>query len=115
MGEAVKDLARDLSEWSQATFGTDLERGPIGAVRHLQKEAGEVERALLAGESKERVTEELADCLILVIDASRRHGVKPMELFKAAYAKLQVNRGRKWPKPTSDEPVEHVREPESAR
>ena len=53
---------------------------------------------------------ELADCLILLLDASRRAGVKPLPLIKAAQAKMKVNKARAWPKPVSDEPVEHVRE-----
>lgn len=113
MGDAVHDLARDLSRWSQETFGPDDKKGPLGAVRHLKKEAEETEAALLRGGARAEVTVELADCLILVYDAARRHGVKPLELHKAAYDKLQVNKKRTWPKPdpeNPDRPVEHIRE-----
>lgn len=109
MGDAVHDLVTDLSRWSQATFGTDQERGPIGALKHLAKEAAEAVAAVQSGNRKDAEVE-LADCLILIYDAARRFGVKPMELHKLAYEKVQVNKQREWPKPTSDEPVEHVRE-----
>lgn len=102
----VIDLAHDQAEWSQATFGTDGERGPLGALKHLEKEARECQTA----ETQDDLEEELADCLLLLIDASRRAGVKPMNLFLAAQAKMAKNRARKWPKPVVGQPCEHVRD-----
>ena len=99
------ELASDQSEWSQATFGTDAERGPLGALRHLEKEARECQAAVGTND----LAEELADCLLLLLDASRRAGLKPMTLVEAAQKKMVKNRERVWPSPTSDEPVEHVR------
>ena len=55
-----------LAEWSQATFGTDAERGAIGPLKHLEKEAREAQEAL--------DPIEIADCLLLVFDAARRSG-----------------------------------------
>lgn len=102
-GDALFDLARDLSEWSQATFGTDEERGPIGALKHLEKEAKE------AQEAPDDIME-YADCLILILDASRRAKIKPLELIKAAQKKVHICATREWPKPTgNDEPIEHIR------
>jgi hypothetical protein len=116
MGDAVNEVASKLSEWSQTTFGADTERGPIGPLKHLAKEAKEAEEACtLSGlvcqelRNSDKVREELADCLILILDASRRAGIKPLQLFKVASDKLDVNKKRTWPKPVSDEPVEHVR------
>lgn len=103
--DKFSDLVVDQSEWSQATFGTDAERGPMGALKHLEKESRECQEAVGTPELRE----ELADCLLLLLDASRRAGVKPTQLVEAAQAKMQKNRQRVWPKPTSDEPVEHVR------
>jgi hypothetical protein len=103
LGAALDRLATGLSEWSQATFGTDRERGPLGALKHLAKEAAEAQA------NPEDVTE-YADCLILVLDAARRAGFDVRRLVQAAAEKLEVNKARRWPKPTSDEPVEHVRE-----
>jgi hypothetical protein len=101
-GELLRDLAGDQAEWSQKTFGSDKDRGPIGALRHLEKEARE---------AAENPTDpmEYADCFLLILDAARRAGIKPMELMKHAAAKMEINKARTWPKPTSDEPVEHVR------
>ncbi len=80
-----------------------MARGPIGALKHLAKEAKE------AAESPHDKVE-YADCLLLILDASRRAGIGLTELIETAWDKLQVNKTRKWPMPTSDEPVEHVRE-----
>ena len=99
------DLIRDQADWSQATFGSDSERGPMGALKHLEKEARECQEAVGTPELRE----ELADCLLLLLDASRRAGIKPTQLVEAAQAKMVKNKERTWPKPTSDEPVEHVR------
>lgn len=102
LGADLWSLARKQSEWSQETFGTDAERGPVGALRHLAKEAIE------AAENPTDRTE-YADCLLLILDASRRAGIRLHDLIKEADKKLEINKQRTWPKPTSDEPVEHVR------
>jgi len=103
---AFVELVRDHSEWSQATFGTDAERGPLGALRHLEKEARECQTA----KTPEELLEELADCLLLYFDSSRRAGFAPMQLVRAAQAKMVKNRARKWSKPVDGQPCEHVRD-----
>lgn len=104
-GFYFKKLVVDQAEWSQATFGADTERGPMGALKHLEKEARECQDAVGTPE----LLEEMADCLLLLIDASRRARFSPTQLVEAALEKLEKNKRRTWPKPTSDEPVEHVR------
>lgn len=120
VGNELLALFVDQSEWSQATFGTDAERGPIGALKHLAKEAAEAEEAeyklrILTGTSEEanqraKALEERADCLLLLLDANRRGGSSVLDLILAAQAKMKVNRTRTYPKPTSDVPSEHVKE-----
>ncbi len=88
--DKFSDLVRDQSEWSQATFGSDSERGPMGALKHLEKEARECQEAVGTPELRE----ELADCLLLLLDASRRAGIKPMQLVEAAQAKMVKNKQR---------------------
>lgn len=97
-----RDLIRDQSQWSQATFGTDLERGPLGALRHLEREAVEAQGAPTD-------VEEYADCFLLILDAARRAGISPLQLIEAAQQKLEINKRREWPGPVDDQPVEHVR------
>ena len=102
LGESLADLASDQAEWSQETFGSDRDRGPLGALRHLEKEAGEAQ-------AKPDDLDEYADCFLLILDAARRAGMRPINLIRHAQQKMKVNRARTWPKPTSDEPVEHIR------
>ena len=118
--ELVREVAADHAAWSQATFGSDQERGPIGPLKHLAKEAAEAVEAaesvagLAAGEvqteARWRFELELADCLLLLLDASRRAGIKPMGLFRLAGKKMAINKKRAWPKASADEPVEHTKE-----
>ncbi len=123
LGDKLADLVRDHVEWSRATFGIDEVRGPIGPLKHLEKEAGEAQKAYLefsrfasmedsvAAQSAEKdFKDELADCFLLLLDASRRSGVKIMQLIEAAQAKLEVNKKREWPKAGVDDAVEHIKE-----
>lgn len=102
VGQKLLSLAHDQAEWSQATFGSDTERGPLGALRHLEKEARETQEA-------PQDSEEYADCFLLILDAARRAGISPLQLIEAAQRKMVINRARTWPKPVDDNPVEHVR------
>ena len=104
LGEAFDDLAKDQSTWSQKTFGTDSDRGPIGALLHLEKRAREAVDAVSSGGFEE----EMADCFLLVIDAAGRGGMSPLELVKAAQGKMVMNKQRQWPVPVADVPVEHI-------
>ena len=102
LGSELNDLATLHAEWSQMTFGADINRGPEFALKHLEKEAKE------AREHPDDV-EEFADCLLLILDASRRAGITPLKLIQAAKVKLDVNRSRTWNDLGTDEPVAHVR------
>jgi len=99
----VHEFWYQQSIWSQETFGLDTERGPIGALKHLAKEA--VEAQMVPTD-----LEEYVDCLFLVFDATRRAGYSFDDLLQGAFEKLEKNKRRVWPKPgPGDEPVEHVR------
>lgn len=95
-------LWHDLSEWSQKTFGSDSERGPIGPLKHLILEANE------AIEKPQDISE-FADCLILVFDAARRAGFTFNQLEDAAIVKHGTNKYRYYPKPVGDEVSQHVK------
>lgn len=120
-GIAMYDLVVDQAEWSQQTFGADSVRGPLGSLAHLELEAREAWNAAMevngsmvvnTGKFKDanaKLREELADCFLLLLDASRRAGVKPLQLIQAAQTKMTVNRSRQWPTPTPNDPAEHIR------
>lgn len=133
-GQVTRSRAQQFwdeqAEWSRATFGSDKERGPVGPLKHLEKEAKEawVEAQMLDGFRESKKTNrtpdydidikgcekdlrtEIADCLFLTFDAARRAGMTLDELINTAFEKLEINKSRKWGKPTADGPVEHIRE-----
>jgi hypothetical protein len=99
----VQEFWNEHSAWSQATFGTDAERGPVGALKHLEKEAREAQ-------AKPTDLEEYADCLFLSFDAARRAGLTLDTLLDQAFAKLEKNKLRRWVRPADpDQPIEHER------
>lgn len=104
-GWYMMNFWHNLNEWSKATFGERELRGPTGPLKHLEKEAKEAyEETDL---DKQKI--EIADCLFLVFDAAWRAGMTFGDLVDACEAKLEINKASKWPKPTSDGPVEHDR------
>ena len=101
IGDRLTDLVQDQSEWSQATFGPDGIRGSSGPLKHLEKEAREAQ-------NNPTDIMEYADCLLLILDASRRAGFTTLQLIQAAQEKMKINRARKWPAVTDmTSPVEH--------
>ena len=85
--------------WSRAQFG---DRGPIGPLKHLAKEA--VEAIEKPGD-----IEEYADILHLLCDAADRAGFDLYQLLHAAMRKLEKNIMRQWPETVGDEPTEHIK------
>lgn len=105
----ILNFVKEQAEWSQVTFGLDKDRGPLPSLKHLRLE---VDEAIEAYE-KDYVggfQEELADCFLLLIDSARRGEVEFPLLLLTSVLKLQENKNRKWPQPTSDEPVFHIEE-----
>lgn len=103
----VFELLWDEQEgFSTRAFGPTSYRGPHGPLEHLKREAGEAQ-------AKPDDISEFADCLILVIDATRRAGFSCDALLQAALLKVQQNAKRKWPdwrERPGDVVLEHVRE-----
>lgn len=118
------------NRWSEATFGSVATRGPMGPLRHLEKEVSECIASVTklndmltdAGKPREgfsdadvkaaglELREELADLLFLVFDAAHRCGLSYTQLRVSLTAKLAKNRARKWGPASATEPVEHVRD-----
>jgi hypothetical protein len=119
LGIILADLVEDHADWSQETFGKDNVRGPSGPLEHLEKERKEALVAWLDvrledaknSERMKKFREELADCLLLILDASRRGGCKIMQLLEAAREKMKVNKGRVWFKVDDmNSAVEHIKD-----
>lgn len=75
---AMQQLWDEHAAWSQATFGSDSERGPAGPVKHLASELAELTAA-------PDDLSEWADCLLLTMDAGRRAGYGCRDLCEAAF------------------------------
>lgn len=110
-----------LVKWSESSFGPSSHRGPVGPLKHLQKEAQEaIDEAvkttdLLPGWNMDKLREEITDCLFLVFDAAWRAGITYGELAMLARRKLDVNKLRTWPDWRTLAPdaiSEHVKEEE---
>ena len=105
------NLAKYQAEWADKTFGPS--RDALGPLRHLGKEVSETIEAIRNGEPSVEIEMEFADLLILILDASRRWGLSPEELVKAAHLKMRINESRTWPKledQVPGQPVEHVKD-----
>lgn len=92
--------------WSENTFGPPTIRGPIGPIKHLQKE---IEKELLPSPYD---LEEYADCVFLIFDACRRAGFSYDELVEKIYYKFEKNQNRTWPDwrgKDPNAPIEHDR------
>ena len=116
--DRTQDFWNQQAEWSRATFGSDTERGPLGPLKHLEKEAKEAQTEVEKLARKEwpsekdtlYLKEEIADCLFLTFDAARRTGISLDDLLDTAFQKLEINKAREWPKNLPlDSAIEHVR------
>ncbi|HFW3087293.1 TPA: DUF550 domain-containing protein [Salmonella enterica subsp. enterica serovar Reading] len=95
-----EQVRREHAEWSDKTFG---DVGPVGALKHLSKEALEA-----AAEPDD--LSEWADMQFLLWDAQRRAGISDGEITAAMIEKLAVNKKREWPEPKDGEPRLHIKE-----
>lgn len=103
--DRITSLIERQSKWSQATFGSDADRSPVGPLLHLAEEAKE------AAEAPTDITE-YADCFLLVLESIRRGGFTIMDLMTAAEEKQAVNMARKWEKPADElSPIHHEEDP----
>lgn len=93
-------VRNEHAEWSQETFGNV---GPVGALKHLSKEALEA-----AAEPDD--LSEWADMQFLLWDAQRRAGITDEQITQAMIDKLAVNKQREWPEPKDGEPRLHIKE-----
>ncbi len=102
IGFELLSLIKDQAEWSEKTFGTNKERGPLGPLKHLEKEAKEAQ-------NNPADILEYADCFILILDASRRTGFSISDLIQAAKEKMIQNKEREWGPRFKDQAIEHIK------
>lgn len=86
----IIQLENDRFEWSKATFPNST---PLSSIKHLIKEAREIEQDILGGIKR---PEEYADALMCLFDSAQRQKISVEEIFKAFKEKLVVNKNREW-------------------
>ena len=96
--------------WQFQQFGSRITRGPLGPLKHLEKEAKEAQAALEYFDGRGEYLNELVDCLHFLVEASWRAGITREEFLAAAHAKLSKNKARKWGAPVEGQPCEHIKE-----
>lgn len=99
------EIIRRHAEWSEKNFGTRLEKGAIGPLKHLSKEALE---AAEAPKGPHRL-EEYGDCMFLMLDALRRDGYTAADLVSAMERKMPILEARTYARVPDGEPAEHDR------
>jgi len=120
MSQNLQALMDDISNWSDATFGSGQRTIPI--VCHLKKEVDELRDALarekelysttdevgVISRQKQAVEMEFADCFMLLLNAAHHHGITASDFMRFTRHKLAINRKRKWGMPDKDGVVEHI-------
>lgn len=104
-------------EWSDQTFdeGNCSHHRSLPISHHLKKEVKELNESIqncLSNPTEEnisRVTEELSDCQLLLLDITAHMGFTADQLISFSIAKHEVNKLRKWGAPDANGVVEHVR------
>lgn len=108
--DLLQKLANDIYDWAIVTF---KDQTAHGVANHLQKEAIELSNAILINQLYPDVydyKEELADCLMLVLELSRLLKIPVDVLLEDTQKKLEKNKLRKWKTPDKDGIIEHVKE-----
>lgn len=84
-------LMKEIQSFSDAAFGDPSQRNEMGTLHHLKMEINE----LIENPNSPL---EWADCMLLLLDAARRKGYTPDQIFDFCLQKLEINKKRKWVK-----------------
>lgn len=104
-------------QWSDNTFdsGNFSAERSVAISHHLQKESRELTEATVnclqdpTEENFCRLTEEVADCQLLLLDIAAHMGFDVNVILCASRSKHEINKSRKWGKPDVNGVVEHIR------
>jgi NTP pyrophosphatase (non-canonical NTP hydrolase) len=106
--DGFHNLVDELAAWSNDTFGSH--RKAISPIYHLKKEVDELIEVMEKDPDNWRAIEsELADCFLLIVDASKKHGLTSHGIISNGRGKFEIVKKRKWGTPDENGVVEHVR------
>lgn len=106
MQKTFEELIEEHGLWADETFPKGT---AIGALRHAEREVGEIIDDIESGAPKKNLAIEYADALFCIMDSARRSKVSMSEIIEAGDGKLQINRKRKW-KDNGDGSYSHIKE-----
>ena len=113
----LQKLMDEIAGWSDATFGQ--KQRISGMAAHLAKEVKELIESIYRLEKAPpeksmglvmEFREEIADCLMLLLDIASHASISSNTLIAEVWMKLERNKKRKWGEPDIDGAIEHIKE-----
>lgn len=105
---SIGKLFKDYNKWSKNQFPNSTSQSSLEG---LKREIIEVEIELnkpFKETSKSVIGTEYVDCLMYIIDSSRRSGISERKLIKLFRKKLKINQKRDW-KINEDKSYSHIK------
>ena len=120
MKKELQEIMDKIVTWSNETFG--YQQRTVSVVSHLEEEVKELKESVFTYinylenhpynprtiEARIEVRQELADCLILILDVASKCNTSAEQLIEAVEKKHQINTQRKWGKPKVNGVVNHI-------
>lgn len=100
----VQKTMDDIKAWTDVQFP---EQSVLGKLSHLKEEITELQNAVDNG-IKADIDDELADCWILLLNATSYLNYNEKDIKSIIDNKLAINKARKWGKPTREGIVHHI-------
>lgn len=114
----MQDFIDAVIKWQDSTF---LEGNMYGVMNHLDREYKEFKEVAdlfvddhfrhlplaCQWDARENLGKEMADMVLLIISAASHCDI---DLNKAVWEKLEINKKRKWGKPDAEGVVSHIKE-----
>lgn len=112
----LQEFMDQTSEWSDEKFdkGRRTQKRALSISYHLKKEVKELNEALEiyfqehSSKNYLNASEEIADCMILILDCANHFGFHAEYLLDLCYNKLEINKARIWGEPDENGVVEHI-------
>ncbi len=105
---SIEDILKDYNKWASNQFPNSTAISSlIGLKREIEEVIEEINLESFYHD-KERLAIEYADCLMYIIDSSRRSGIDEAELFMYFDKKLEINKKRDW-KINNDKSYSHIK------
>lgn len=102
----TKEQFIEITEWQNKTFGKAT---ALSKVNHLKQEVDELRYALDSDDTDLSISEEFADCFILLFGAAASHGFTFDSICEIIDNKMQINYKRNWGKPDENGVVNHIK------